>query len=143
MSLLQSKWPVVAAVSLLRKGALAMTFLDFLASKTTADLLFLLGGSLAILVLFFLAIVYVFDFNRRKRIARRQEELDIANKRASKTVKTLSPTICEMAKNSVSTECLTDLYRSALGSPTNQDEQLSSFTSEALKALSASLKPKG
>ena len=120
-----------------------MTFLDFLASKTTADLLFLLGGSLAILVLFFLAIVYVFDFNRRKRIARRQEELDIANKRASKTVKTLSPTICEMAKNSVSTECLTDLYRSALGSPTNQDEQLSSFTSEALKALSASLKPKG
>lgn len=119
-----------------------MTFIDFLASKTTADLLFLLGGSLAILVLFFLAIAYVFDFNRRKRIARRQEELDIANKRATNG-ETLSPTICEMEKNSVSTECLTALYRSALGDQTTQGGQLSSFTSEALKALSASLKPKG
>lgn len=120
-----------------------MTFLDFLASKTAADLLLLLGGSLAILALFLLAFVYISDLYGRKRIARRQEKLDIANKRATKAVKTLSPTICEMAKNSVSTECLTDLYRSALGETTTQGEQLSSFTSEALKALSTSLKIKG
>ena len=35
-----------------------MTFFDFLASKTTADLLLLLAGLLAVLVLFLLALVY-------------------------------------------------------------------------------------
>lgn len=111
--------------------------------EAAAVILLLLGGSLAILALFVLALVYIFDLYGRKKIKRRQEELDIADKRAAKTVKTLSPTICKMAKNSVPTECSTDLYRSALGSPTNQGEQLSTFTSEALKALSSSLKPKG
>lgn len=68
---------------------------------------------------------------------------DPADKQAAKTVKTLSPTICKMAKNSVPIECSTDLYRSALGVQTGQGEQLSNFTSEALKALSSTLKPKG
>ena len=120
-----------------------MTFFDFLASKTTADLLLLLAGLLAVLVLFLLALVYIIDLYGRKKRDRRQEELDIANKRAMKTMKTLSPTICKMAKNSVPIECSTDLYRSALGVQTGQGEQLSNFTSEALKALSSTLKPKG
>ena len=58
-------------------------------------------------------------------------------------MKTLSPTICEMAENGVSTDCLTDLYHSALGHQTTQGDQLSSFPSETLKALSSSLKSKG
>ena len=120
-----------------------MTFLDFIASKTTADLLLLLGGSLAILGLFLLALVGISALYRWIKMHLRQEELDIANKRATKAVKTLAPTLCEMAKDGVSTECLTDLYRSALGETTTQGEQLSSVTSEALKALSSSLKPKG
>lgn len=111
--------------------------------ETAAVILLLLGGSLVILALFLLALVYISDLHGRKRIWRRQEELDMADKRAAKTVKTLSPTICKMAKNSVPTECSTDLYRSALGVQTTQGEQLSNFTSEALKALSSTLKPKG
>ena len=120
-----------------------MTFFDFLASKTTADLLLLLAGLLAVLVLFLLALVYIIDLYGRKKRDRRQEELDIANKRAMKTMKTLSPTICEMAENGVSTDCLTDLYHSALGHQTTQGDQLSSFPSETRKALSSSLNSKG
>lgn len=120
-----------------------MTFLDFIASRTTADLLLLLGGSLAILGLFLLVLVVISALYGWIKMHLRQKELDLANKRAIKTVKTLSSTICKMTKNSVPTECSTDLYRSALGEQTIQGGQLSSFTSEALKALSSSLKSKG
>ena len=61
----------------------------------------------------------------------------------TKMMETLSPTICEMAKNSVPVEFLPDLNRSVAGTSTSQDDQLANFSMEALKALSSSLKPKG
>lgn len=132
-----------------------MTFLDFIASRTTADLLLLLGGIFLLLVgilhcvyKFYLkfsrAHLQITDLRERMEHERTQEYLSTVGKEAAKMAETLSPAMCKMAKASVPAECLTELTHSALGTPTNQgSHSLFKLLLEAPKAISASLKSKG
>ena len=115
--------------------------------KTAATILFLVAGVAVILFALIAALSrVVVRFIGRKRAVEhkyKQKDLDATIKKLTKMMETLSPTICEMAKNSVPVEFLPDLNRSVAGTSTSQDDQLANFSMEALKALSSSLKPKG
>lgn len=76
----------------------------------------------------------------------RQEDLNVADKRAKKAVKTLFPTVSDTAEDSAFRKDATELYRTALGDQTSSQDghTLSKLFLEGLKtALSAILKKLG
>ena len=110
-----------------------------MSDETTTNILFLLIA----FGIFWFAIRATNAHFRAKEGKRRQEELDADDKRARKTVKTLLSTASEAGENSVPTKDLTEMYRTALGTQTSQDDHsVSKKILEALiKALSSLLKP--
>lgn len=110
-----------------------------ISSETTTNILLLL----ATLSIFWFVIRATNAHFRKVEGERRQEELNAADKRAKKTVKTLLPTASDTAGDSAFRKDATELYRTALGTqPSTQDDySLSKLILEALKkALSAYLK---
>ena len=110
-----------------------------MSDETTTNILFLLIA----FGIFWFAIRATNAHFRAKEGKCRQEELDADDKRARKTVKTLLSTASEAGENSVPTKDLTEMYRTALGTQTSQDDHsLSKKILEALiKAFSSLLKP--
>lgn len=88
--------------------------------ETAAAILFLVAGVAVILFALIAALSHVvIHFIDRKRAVEhkyKQKDLDATIKKLIKMTETLSPTICEMAKNSVPVEFLPDLNRSVTGS---------------------------
>lgn len=115
--------------------------------KTAAAILFLAAGVAVILFGLAAALSYVIihfvDRKREVEHKHKQKDLDATIKKLTKMTETLSPTICEMAQNSVPVEFLPDLNRSVTGDQPTQDDHLAGFAIETLKVLLSSLNPKG
>ena len=111
----------------------------FISSETTTNILLLLAA----LSIFWFVIRTTNAHFRKVEGERRQEELNAADKRAKKTVKTLLPTASNTAEDSAFRKDATEMYRTALLGPTKvrNDHSLSKLILETLfKALSAYLK---
>lgn len=119
-----------------------MSISIFISNETTTNILFLLAA----IIIFVFAIRAINAHFRKVEGERRQEELNVADKRAKKAVKTLFPTVSDTAEDSAFRKDATELYRTALGDQTSSQDghTLSKLFLEGLKtALSAILKKLG
>lgn len=114
-----------------------------LSFETTCNLLLLLVGLLAFLIVVMIARTVIRGIYNQRMARIRLKYRPIATRQALNAAKTLFHTICKTAKNSVPDECLTEICRSIMGQQPVQDDKLSSLDLEILKELSTSLRKQG